>query len=375
MIIAVNTRLLLPGKLEGIGRFTDETLKIITAKHPEHRFLFIFDRNFSEAFIYASNITPVICFPPARHPLLWYWFFEHGIPSVLKKHHAEIFLSPDGWLSTRTDVPSLPVIHDLNFVHYPEFIPFHVRKYYHHFFPKFIHKATRIATVSEYTKKDIEAWQHIGETNIDVVFNGARGFAPADERVKAKIREKYTGGAPYFLFVGLIHPRKNLVNLIKAYDLFRAAVPEKVKLVIAGANKWWTSEMENALQSCRYNEDIIFTGRVTEDELPALVASALSMVYVSWFEGFGIPVLESMYADVPVLCSSTTSLPEVAGDAALMADPSDIHAIKSGMIRIYKDPVLRQRLIEKGRLQREKFTWERTADLLWQSVEKCIKDA
>src|SRR3990172_9139072 len=171
MIIAVNTRLLLHNKLEGIGRFTDETLKIITRKHPEHSFVFIFDRGFSAEFIYSGNITPVICPPPARHPVLWYFFFEWGIPAVLRKYKADMFLSPDGWLSLRTPVKSIPVIHDLNFFQFPDFIPGSVRAYYQYYFPRFVGKADRIATVSSFSRQDIAEKFGYDMGKIDVVFN------------------------------------------------------------------------------------------------------------------------------------------------------------------------------------------------------------
>ena len=99
MRIAVNTRLLLKDKLEGIGWFTFETLKRITKNHPEHEFIFLFDRPYDKEFIFSENIIPVVIQPPARHPFLWYLFFEWSIPAALKKYKADIFISPDGWLS------------------------------------------------------------------------------------------------------------------------------------------------------------------------------------------------------------------------------------------------------------------------------------
>jgi glycosyltransferase involved in cell wall biosynthesis len=374
MIIAVNTRLLLPGKIEGIGRFAKETLRIITREHPEHRFIFIFDRKYDEEFIFSDNITPVVCFPPARHPLLWYGFFELGVPPVLRKYKADLFLSPDGWLSLRSPVRSLPVIHDLNFFAFPEFIPFHVRKYYHYFFPRFIKKAERIATVSSYTKSDVISRFNYPADQIDVVFNGAsRAFFPIEEQEKQKVRDTYTRGCPYFLFVGLIHPRKNLANLIRAFDLFKKHEPGNIRLLVVGERKWWTEDMEQAYDSCEFKDDIIFAGRKNDDELGPITASALAMVYVSHFEGFGIPVLESMSCDVPVICSSTTSLPEVGGDAVIYAEPSNIDSIAAAMIRLYKEPGLSQSLIIKARLQCEKFSWKKTAGLLWESMEQCLR--
>ena len=110
-----------------------------------------------------------------------------------------------------------------------------------------------------------------------------------------------------------------------------------------------------------------------EEDLASITASALAMVYVSHFEGFGIPVLESMYCDIPVIASSASSLPEVGGNAVLYADPSDAESIKSAMLALYGDPEMRSDLIGKARVQREKFSWEKTAGLLWESVEKCLK--
>ncbi len=373
MIIAVNTRLLLSEKLEGMGRFAHETLKIITREHPEHTFVFIFDRKFSDEFIYSSNIIPVKCFPPARHPLLWYGFFEWAIPPVLQKRKADLFFSPDGWLSLRTPVKSLPVIHDLNFFEFPEFIPLVVREYYYSFFPRFIKKAVRIATVSEFTKRDIMHRFDYLNDDIDVVYNGAsEGFHPLSSTDQKTIREKYTWGCPYFLHVGLIHPRKNLTSLIEAFDNFRLSVQSDVKLLVVGERKWWTDEMQQALENAEFKNDIIFTGRVLDKDLSLITASALAMVYVTHFEGFGIPVLEAMQCDIPVITSAVTSLPEVGGDAVLYVDPYDIDSIKSAMLAVYSDTDLRAELISNARKQREKFTWKKTAGLLWNSIEKCF---
>lgn len=373
MIIAVNTRLLLPDKIEGIGRFTRETLSIITRKHKEHQFVFIFDRKYAEEFIFSDNIIPVVCFPPARHPLLWYCFFEWGVPPVLRKFKADLFLSPDGWLSLNTTVKSVPVIHDLNFFHQPEFIPFHVRQYYRYFFPRFVRKAERISTVSRFTAGDICQRFEYPLDKIDVVFNGSsREFVPLSPDEQLSVRNVWSNGCPYFLFVGLIHPRKNLSNLITAFNRFKLAVSSNMKLLVVGSRKWWTEDMQKALDLSDFKEDVIFTGRVQECDLSKITASALAMVYVSHFEGFGIPVLEAMYCDIPVICSSTSALPEVGGNAVLYADPSDVESIKSAMVSLYADPLLSKDLIEKARVQREKFTWEKTADLLWESIEKSL---
>lgn len=375
MIIAVNTRLLLQDKLEGIGRFSCETLRIITQKHPEHRFVFIFDRPYSPEFIFSRNITPVVTFPQARHPVLWYAFFEWGVPPVLKKSKADLFLSPDGWLSLRSKTRSMAVIHDLNFFHFPEFLPRHILMYYTYFFPRFVHKACRIATVSEYTRNDIISRFRYDGSRIDVVYNGANDiFTPVDETVQHETMKKYTGNCPYFLFTGLIHPRKNLTNLIRAFKQFKQSVSSDVKLLVVGSRKWWTDDMQKAYENSAFREEIIFTGRVDDESLHRIMGSALALVYASHFEGFGIPILEAMYCDTPIITSETSSMPEVGGNAVLYVNPQSVESIKNAMLKVYRDPGLRTGLIDRSRIQRQKFTWEKTADKLWQGIEKCVAE-
>lgn len=373
MRIAVNTRLLLKDKLEGIGWFMFETLSRITRQHPEHEFIFIFDRKFDERFVFSDNVKPVVIAPQARHPILFYLWFEYSIPHILKKYKADIFVSPDGYLSLSTKVKSLAVMHDLNFEHYPEDIPFDARKHYKYYFPKYARKANRIATVSEYSKADIIRQYGVDENKIDVVFNGANeGFKAVSSEIAESIRQKYTGGNPYFVFVGALHPRKNLVNLFKAFDHFKQADTKGIKLLIVGEKQWWTDEIKQAYENLKYKDDVIFAGRLNINELQKVVASALALTYVSYFEGFGIPIIEAFYAGTPVITSNVTSMPEIAGDAALLIDPFSVDSISGAMLTIVNDNELRKSLIQKGHERAKDFSWQKSADKLWTSIEKLI---
>lgn len=374
MKIAVNTRLLIPGRLDGIGRFADETLCIITTKHPEHEFVFYFDRKPDEQFIYNQNIKPVVLQPPARHPFLFLAWFEASLPLHFMRSKPDVFLSPDGFLSLTTNIKSVGVIHDLNFEHFPEDIPFLVRKYYSNMFPRFARKASRIATVSEYSKSDISKTYHIDPDKIDVVYNGAGSiFKPLQASDKEATKQKFSHGNDYFFFIGTLHPRKNLVNLFKAFDLFKKTDSKGIKLVLAGARMWWTDEIRLAYEGMEHLDDVIFTGRVTDNELAALMASALALTYVSYFEGFGIPILEAFHCDTPVITSNVTSMPEVAGNAAVLIDPFSITSIADAMQKMASDEGFREKLIVEGRKQREQFSWERTAEKLWECVEKTLE--
>jgi glycosyltransferase involved in cell wall biosynthesis len=363
--------LLLSGKLEGIGWFTFETLKRITTQHPEHTFLFYFDRPFSKEFIFSENIQPYILFPQARHPFLWYWWFEKTVNEHLKKHKADLFLSPDGYLPLSTQVPSIPVIHDINFMHNANGMPFLYKKYYQYYFPKFAQKAMRIATVSEYSKKDISKTFSVDEEKIDVVYNGVNiQYNPVSGQQAEATRAKYAQGKPYFLFIGAFNQRKNICNMFLAFDLFKKKNNSEHKFILVGEKMWWTNEMEKTYNNLIYKNDIIFTGRLNETELKYLIPSAFAMLYVSFFEGFGIPVLEAMQCDVPVIASEVTSIPEVSGEAALYVNPHSTESISDAMTTLYKNPSLRQSLIEKGQIQRRKFSWDITSKKLWECIKK-----
>jgi glycosyltransferase involved in cell wall biosynthesis len=373
MKIAVNTRLLIKNKLEGIGWFTYETISRITRQHREHQFYFLFDRAFSDEFIFSDNISPIVSFPPARHPFLYYLWFEHAVPRVLTKIKPDLFLSPDGYLSLSSKVRSLQVIHDLNFEYYPQDIPFFERKYNSYFFPKFAQRADRIATVSQYSKSDIIKLYNIPSGKIDVVYNGAsESFKPLNENEKKRVRETYTDGKPFFVFVGALHPRKNLVNLFKAFDSFRKSNPSGLKLLIVGEKMWWTKEIGTVYEQMQYKNEVVFSGRLGFNELTKAVGAALALTYVSNFEGFGIPIMEAFYAETPVITSNVTSMPEVAGDAALLVDPFSVESITKGMQMVFSDENLRKSLIEKGNERKKLFTWQKSADRLWESIEKTV---
>jgi glycosyltransferase involved in cell wall biosynthesis len=371
MEIVVNTRLLLKNKLEGIGWFSYETLKRITVAHPDDHFIFLFDRDFDEDFIFSDNVTPLILSPPARHPFLFYWWFEFSVANFLNKYNPDLFLSPDGYLSLKAKCKQLAIMHDLNFEHYPNDLPFLVRKYYKHFFPKFAHKALRIATVSEFSKNDIIKTYNISPSKIDVIYNGCNKlYEPINEELKKHTRHKFSAGCDYFLFIGALHPRKNISRLFEAFDKFKNIQSSTIKMVVVGEKYYWTSDIKHTYINMQHKNDVVFTGRLSPEELKNVIGSAIAMTYVPYFEGFGIPILEAMNCDVPVITSNVTSMPEVAQDAALLVDPFSVESIANAMLYIYKDEDMRNVLIEKGRKRRLDFSWDKTAAALWESIER-----
>jgi glycosyltransferase involved in cell wall biosynthesis len=371
--IVVNTRLLLKNRLEGIGWFTYQTLQRITQQNPEVHFVFLFDRPFDEEFIFSDNITPLILSPKARHPFLYYIWFQHSVKSILNRMQPDLFLSPDGFLSLGAKCKQLPVIHDLNFIHHPKDVKWLTGKYYNHYFPQFAKQASRIATVSEYSKNDIVSNYKIDASKIDVVYNGINSFfKPLSEEEKISARRKFSGGKNYFVNVGSLHPRKNILNLIHSYAAFKKETQSDIKLVLAGPHFWGLTDVYSAIDTHKLKDDVIFTGRLPNEDLAQVLGSALALTFIPYYEGFGIPLVEAMEAGVPIITSNVTSLPEVAGNAALSVNPFDVNEIKNAMVQIFRDEKLRMELIAKGNIQKQKFSWDKSADLLWQSITKTV---
>lgn len=373
MKIVVNTRLLRANHMDGIGWFTYNTMKYITEHNPAIEFHFLFDSGINEKFLFSKNIVPHNLFPPAKHAVLNIAWFEWSVRNYLNKVNPALFLSPDGILCLGWKGKQYGVIHDINFVHIPADLKWSNRKFYNYLFPRYAGKASRLATVSEYSKKDIVTTFGTDPGKIDVVYCGINTFyEPVSEDIKKRVKEKYTGGAEFFIFVGTLHPRKNIIRLLQAFEIFKQSVYSNAKLLLIGREMYRTHEMHDFKNTMYYKDDVIFTGELPVEELKIVFASALCLTFVPYFEGFGIPPIEAMQCDVPVIASNVTSVPEVVDDAALMVDPYNTADISNAMQRVWLEPFLRKELVFKGRLRKLAFSWDRTSKLLWESISTVL---
>ncbi len=371
MIVAFNCWVLRNKNVDGIGNVVIETLRPMIKAYPHIKFLLLCDKHFVEDYFNFPNVVIHRIFPPYRHPVLYVFYLEWLLPRFLKKHKPDLFVGMDGMISLRTTTKQLAVIHDLNFEHFPGALPFRNRVYYRYFFKRFARRADRIAVVSGYTKADVVRLYKVPASKIDVITLGARKiFEPLSFAEIERVRKKYTDGAPYFFFVGSMHTRKNIQRLMQAFDLFKKETGSNFKLVLAGNILWNTTELESVHNQIACKDDIIFPGRVSDEELKCLLGAAYGLSFVPLFEGFGLPIVEAFQAGVPVICSNTSSMPEVAGDAALLVDPFNIEEIATAMKEIACNENLRKNLIQKGNKRKALFDWSKTADLLFEAIQK-----
>jgi glycosyltransferase involved in cell wall biosynthesis len=244
-------------------------------------------------------------------------------------------------------------IHDLSYVYYPEeFLKRDLHKLTH--WTKYsVEKAKKIICVSENTKKDLVKCYNVEEKKIRVIYNGFGKKAPSS-KLQAPNSLK-----PYILYVGTLQPRKNINTLIRAFSEFEKSNP-RYKLKIVGKKGWMYEDIYGLVKELKLERDVMFEGYVSETELASLYQNAFCFVLPSFYEGFGIPILEAMSYQCPVIASNTSSLPGIGGNACLYFDPKNTHQLVEKLKEIQNETV-RKGLIEKGNERIKHFSWEKCA--------------
>ncbi len=288
------------------------------------------------------------------------WYDQFTVKSLARRLGANPIHYPAN-VGSLTGAPNTVLtLHDLTFVREPQWYRAERALYYRMAARASALRARRIIAVSRATAQEIVECFRIPEDRIDVIYNGiGDNFRPADNDAKAAVRARYNLPEQFVLYVGTIEPRKNLVRLIRAWD--RLPSDAKPPLVIAGRDGWKTGPVHIAADHARDSANIHFIGHVPPDQLPALMSAAYIFAFPSLYEGFGIPVAEAMACGTPVLTSNTSSLPEVAGDAALLVNPLDEEAITAGLHRLVADTALRETIRQRGLARAAEFSWRQAA--------------
>lgn len=365
MVIGVNGRLLYQDTLEGIHRYVYETTVHMARMHPETTFIVYLDRKTKTSLPYPANIQFKTINLPTRHPLLWLIWFELLLPIHLYLDKVDVFYSGDGFLSLLTQKPQVLVTHDLAFCHYPEHIPFFHLWYHRRFIKRFHKKAKDIIAVSHATKEDIIKQFGVHRNKITVAYNAVNhGVTKSEDFISDDVFTLVHDGNPYFFSIGAIHPRKNIKRICEAFSFCKKKYSLPHKLVIAGRFAWKSSRIKKEMES---TPGVVFIGSINDAEKSYLYQHATALLYISLFEGFGIPILEAMRAGCPVVTSSTSSMPEVAGNAAILADPLDIQSISDAIYRM-TNPEEREFFIRLGSERVQEFAWENTAEIIYRKL-------
>ncbi|MGD8244129.1 MAG: glycosyltransferase family 1 protein [Anaerolineae bacterium] len=292
------------------------------------------------------------------------------VPAETITGALDVLYSPDFVLPpTRPACRTLLTVHDLSFMHHPDAFVLPLRRYLERIVPRSIERADLVLADSEHTRSDLIRLFAVPRDRVRVIYPGIDTcFQPNPEPGEsARLRERYAiDDRPYILSVGTLQPRKNYVRLIQAFVRSRASRESDTQLLIAGGRGWLYDDI---LAEAEKHDTVRPLGFVEDRDLPALYRGAALLAFPSLYEGFGLPVLEAMGCGVPVVCSNTSSLPEVAGDAALLVDPLDVEALGQALTRALEDHELRRAMVERGLSQAARYDWARSADQLLGVIE------
>lgn len=279
-------------------------------------------------------------------------------------YHATDFVLPPTLPRTKT----ILTVHDLSFVRVPDAASHSLKRYLDEVVPRSVKQAGHIIADSQATKDDLMALYAVPEEKVTVLLSGVEPrYAPQKDATQLlTIRSKYKiGNSPYLFTIGTIQPRKNFSRVIQALKILRDT-GYHLDLVIAGGKGWLEDEMYKTLAATKLHDHVHLIGFADDKDIATLYSGAEAVVFPSLYEGFGFPVLEGMACGTPVVTSNVSSLPEVAGDAAIMVNPYDVEAIVDAIRRVLDDGELRASMIERGFAQAAKFTWENSAKELLQ---------
>lgn len=287
--------------------------------------------------------------------------------SLYLKHDIDVFFSPAHYIPRYCPCPVVVTLHDLSYIYYPqEFLQKDLYKLTH-WTAHAVNKAVAVIAVSHNTAQDAQKQYHISDSKLFTVQNGFRQTLTDVKSAKLPMNIK----KPYILFVSTLQPRKNVVGLINAYSIMLQKNPN-YQLVIAGKKGWLFDELFKRVTELKLEDKIVFTGFVEDSLLKSLYQNAHLFVLPGFYEGFGYPMLEAMYFGCPVVASNTGALPEVGGDAALYFDPKKPDKMAEMMQKVLTSAKIRSELIEKGKKQVAKFSWEKTGQMTLDVIKRSI---
>jgi glycosyltransferase involved in cell wall biosynthesis len=346
----------------GLGRYAENLARALVALDRERYGLFFNQESGIEPLAGLEHVparTVSLGYKPWRM-LVWlgqlaHVGFDRLLPGTALFHATEHLLLP------LRGMPTVLTVHDLIFRHLPEHHKRLNRWYLNLTLPLFCRRATHIIAISETTRRDLLATYQLPSEKVTVIYEAASPhFRPQPADTVARVRARYGLPEHYLLFVGTIEPRKNLTRLLAAFETIHAEGHSE-GLVIVGRRGWLCGDFFEALERSPVRRAVILPGYVADTDLPALYAGAQALALPSLYEGFGLPVVEAMACGTPVVCSNTSALDEIAGDASVAVDPHDVDSIVAGLDRVLTDSVLSNTLVAKGIERAASFSWPRVA--------------
>lgn len=343
----------------GIHHYSSRLLEHLPGQRPSlHYRAYVADA----AYRAPSGIDVHRAHPAAQKPWARILWEQVRLPLLLRQDDIDLVHGLAYAIPLATSAPSIVTVHDLSFLRHPQSLPRGNRLYLSRITALSCRRAQRIIAVSQATAAELHRLLGVPSYKITVIYNGvdARYFSRPRSEVERR-RQQEGWPARFLLSVGTLEPRKNYVNLLKAYALYRRASASPLPLLIAGGKGWDYEAIFEQVDELGLRDDVHFLGFVPTETLPWLYNAAALFIYPSRYEGFGLPVAEAMACGAPTITSTVSSLPEVAGDAAATVDPDDVEGLAQTIIAILNDDERMQTMREAGFSQARQFQWTTTA--------------
>ncbi len=368
------------GGKSGIGEYVINLLKEFDEMPQAHEFECLVAEQESDIFIprAGGRIQPVKLNPKLVKPGPSFIWHQRGLPDLCRRRGYDVLLLTAGNRRLPFSLPCAKVgaVHDLSSLHVANKYGWIRGMYSRHLLPMLIRQLDEVITISESSKRDIFEFARVPEKKITVVpLAMSPHFKPCSgAQAQQEVREKYGLRKPYIFYVARIeHPGKNHVGLIQAFTRLKKEFQIPHQLVLGGSDWTRAERVHQAAGESLASGDILFTGFVPNADLPMLYAAADLFVFPSLYEGFGIPILEAMASGIPVVCSNTSSMPEVAGDAALFFAPQNADEMVLAMLRVIRDPDFKKEMVRKGLDWARQFSWKKTAEQTLQVLVRAAK--
>ena len=352
----------------GIGRYTRLLIAALAQIDRENKYVLLSAGRQPAGTLWPANFGRRELPLTDRHLAILWQRLRLPVPVEWLTGSLDLFHSPDFVLPPVRRAKTVLTVHDLSFMRHPECSSPDLLDYLMSTVPRSVARADMILADSESTRLDLIELLQVPADRVRVIYAGVEErFVPQeDERLVESVLQRYGIRRPYILGLGTLQPRKNFPRLIEAFARLKQQQRIPHRLVIGGGKGWLYDAIYAAVTRCGLEQDVQLVGFVNDEDLPALYSAATVFAFPSLYEGFGIPVLEAMGCGTPVVTSNVSSLPEVAGDAALQVAPDDVAALANSLWRLIDDSRLRATLRERGHRQVLKFTWHRSAEQLLQ---------
>lgn len=353
------------GNLSGTGRYTEELIKALINIPEDLHILLPASKPLS---ISSGKLTTQ---PLPKNRYITRFIQASLLKRCFKEFKPDIIHYPATYGYKLGDIPHITTVHDLAFLENPHWFPIHYQWFYKKRVEATIKFSQRIITDSFFSGKEIQKYYNVNKDKIDVIYLGVSDFFnPHTQQQIETIKNKYKLPQKYILYAGTLEPRKNIPSLIEAWSNIANKIPDD--LVIIGRTGWKTKTIEESINKSKHKERIHRLGYITDKDLPVIISGADIFIYLSFYEGFGLPPLEAMRCGTPVIASNGGSLLEILGDKALLVDPYNIRQISEAICFLCEDNTKRQEMSQNGIVYANNFTWEKTAQKTIETYKKCL---